>query len=484
MTTSDRPSVETESDGVVLSEAEQGSQLKKSLKNRHLTMIALGGIIGAGLFVGSGAVINQTGPAAVLSYAASGVLMIFVMRSIGEMAVLRPSSGAVANFARHGLGNWAGFSIGWLYWYFWIIVAAIEAVAGAGILAGYLPSVPTWLLCLGLLLVMTVINLLSVKAYGESEFWLASIKIAAIIFFAVVSALFLFGGTANESPGLSHLFNDGGFFPLGVTAAVIGSVTVLFSMGGAEIATIAAAESEKPAEYAAKATKQVMYRVFVFYVISIFLIVCIVPWTFSFSGEVIQSPFAVALDAAGIPYTSLIMQAVVLTAVLSSLNSCLYITSRMLLTLADQGEAPKFLAKINRRGVPVRAILAGTSVGYVAVVANYFFPDEVFLFLINSSGAIQLIYYIVLVAAQIRLRKRVERVGEEQIKLKMWLFPYLSYVTIAWMAGVLAVMVIMPDTRSQVGLSFSSLAVVLIAYRLHVRARQRSAVLDRAQVGR
>ncbi len=471
-TTSDRSAAETARHAPA-TPPEPGAKLKKSLKNRHLTMIALGGIIGAGLFVGSGEVINQTGPAAVLSYAASGVLLVFVMRAIGEMAVLRPSSGSVANFARYGLGNWAGFSVGWLYWYFWIIVAAIEAVAGAGIIAGFLPNVPSWLLCLGLILVMTAINLLSVKAYGESEFWLASVKIAAIIFFAVVAVLYLFGGTGNASPGFSHLVNEGGLFPLGVTAAVIGSVTVLFSMGGAEIATIAAAESEKPAEYAAKATKQVMARVFTFYVVSIFLIVCVVPWNFEFSGKTIKSPFAVALDSAGIPYASMIMQAVVLTAVLSSLNSCLYITSRMLLTLADQGEAPKFLARVNKRGVPVRAILAGTSVGYVAVVANYFFPEEVFLFLINSSGAIQLIYYILLVAAQVRLRREVERDGDP-IRLKMWFFPYLSYVTIVWMVGVLMVMVVMPSTRSQVGLSFASLAVVVLAYRLHLRSRRRS----------
>ncbi|WP_203599025.1 amino acid permease [Streptomyces sp. SID10853] len=470
-TTSDRPARPVVPDEVPA----PGGGLKRSLKTRHLTMIALGGIIGAGLFVGSGAVINQTGPAAILSYAVSGVLMIFVMRAIGEMAVLRPSAGSVANFARHGLGNWAGFTIGWLYWYFWVVVAAIEAVAGAGILSGYLPSVPTWLLCLGLMLVMTAINLLSVKAYGESEFWLASIKIVAIIFFACVAVVFLFGGTGRPSPGLSHLVGSGGFFPMGIMAAVIGSVTVLFSMGGAEIATIAAAESEKPAEYAAKATKQVMYRVFTFYVLSVLLIVCIVPWDFSFSGKIIKSPFAVALDAVGVPYTSLMMQVVVLTAVLSSINSCLYITSRMLLTLAEQGEAPKFLAKVNHRGVPVRATLAGTSMGYLAVIANYFFPEQVFLFLINSSGAIQLIYYIVLVAAQIQQRKRIERDGSEPVKLKMWLFPYLSYVTIAWMAGVLAVMIIMPGTRSEVGLSFLSLAVVLAAYRHQGRARRRAA---------
>ena len=445
----------------------ESGELKNSLGSRHIVMIALGGIVGAGLFVGSGAVINSTGPAAVLSYALSGVLLIFVIRAIGEMAVARPSSGSVANFARLGLGNWAGFTVGWLYWYFWVIVAAIEAVAGAGILSKYVP-VPGWLLCLGLLLFMTGINLLSVKAYGESEFWFASIKIVAIIFFICVGALFLLN-VSGRSPGVHNLTTAGGFFPMGVMAAVVGSVTVLFSMGGAEIATVAAVESKKPAAYAGKATKQVMYRVFFFYVVTVLLIVAILPWDTSFVGEHISSPFAVVLDHIGIPATGILMEAVVLTAVLSSLNSCLYITSRMLFALSAQGDAPRALVKVNRRGVPVRAILAGTSVGYIAVVANYFFPDEVFLFLLNSSGAIQLVYYLVLVAAQIRLRRRLEQEDPGALKLKMWGFPWLSYASLAWMVVVLGLMAWIEDTRSQLGLSLFSLVVILGCYAVRLR---------------
>ncbi|MDI3403304.1 amino acid permease [Streptomyces cavernicola] len=448
--------------------------LKRSLGNRHIVMIALGGIIGAGLFVGSGAVINSTGPAAVLSYALSGVLLIFVIRAIGEMAVARPSSGSVANFARLGLGNWAGFSVGWLYWYFWVIVAAIEAVAGAGILSKYVP-VPGWLLCLGLVLLMTGINLLSVKAYGETEFWFASIKILAIVFFICVGALFLLG-VGGRSPGVDNLTTSGGFFPMGVMAAVVGSVTVLFSMGGAEIATIAAAESKKPAKYAEKATKQVMHRVFLFYVVSVLLIVAILPWDTSFAGKHISSPFAVALDHIGIPATGVVMEAIVLTAVLSSLNSCLYITSRMLFALSEQGDAPRSLVKVNRRGIPVRAILAGTSVGYIAVIANYFFPDRVFLFLLNSSGAIQLIYYLILVAAQIKLRRRLEQTDPGALKLKMWGFPWLSYASLAWMLVVLGLMAWIPDTRSQLTLSLVSLLAILGCY--WVRLRKGPVVAD------
>lgn len=442
-------------------------ELKRSLSNRHIVMIALGGIIGAGLFVGSGAVINSTGPAAVLSYAISGVLLIFVIRAIGEMAVARPSSGSVANFARLGLGNWAGFSVGWLYWYFWVIVAAIEAVAGAGILSKYVP-VPGWLLCLGLVLLMTAINLLSVKAYGETEFWFASIKIIAIVFFICVGALYLLN-VGGRSPGVHNLTTSGGFFPMGVMAAVVGSVTVLFSMGGAEIATIAAAESKKPAAYAEKATKQVMHRVFFFYVLSVLLIVAILPWNTSFAGKHISSPFAVALDHIGIPATGVLMEAIVLTAVLSSLNSCLYITSRMLFALSEQGDAPRALVKVNRRGVPVRAILAGTSVGYIAVIANYFFPEKVFLFLLNSSGAIQLIYYLILVAAQVKLRRRLEQEDPGALKLKMWGFPWLSYASITWMVVVLGLMAWIDDTRSQLAMSLVSLVAILGCYRIRLR---------------
>lgn len=444
----------------------KGGKLKNSLSNRHVTMIALGGIIGAGLFVGSGPVINATGPAVILSYVLSGILMVFVMRAIGEMAVARPSQGSLAEYPRLALGNWAGFSVGWLYWYFWVIVAAIEAVAGAGILVRHVPSVPSWLLCLGLLVVMTAINLFSVKMYAETEFWFASIKIVAIVVFLGICAFYL-SGLWTDSPGASNLVSEGGFFPHGVLAAVIGSITVMFSMGGAEIATIAAAESKEPAKYAGRATRQVMVRVFFFYVASITLIVLVIPWNITdFTGEGVQSPFSVALAHIGVPFTSVAMEIVVMTAVLSSLNSCLYITSRMLFALSRYGDAPKQLTRVNKRGVPTWAILAGTSGGYVAVIFNYFFPEQLFVFLINSSGAIMLIYYIILLVAQIRMRKHLMATDPKSLTLKMWFFPYLSYVTVAWMVAVLGLMVWIPETRLQVGLSFLSLAAVLIAFLL------------------
>ncbi|WP_178945258.1 amino acid permease [Kocuria sp. TGY1127_2] len=443
-------------------------QLRNSLTNRHVTMIALGGVIGAGLFVSSGAVLNTVGPAALISYIVSGVLVTLIMRAVGEMAVMLPEARSIENYPRLGLGRWAGFSVGWMYWYFWVIVAAVEAVAGAGIISGFFPSVPNWAVCLGLIVAMTLLNLISVRVYAETEFWLASIKIVAIVFFLVVSGLFLFG-LFGQSPGTTHLTEHGGFFPLGSGAVVVGSVTVLFSFAGAEIATIAAAESKDPAKYAARATRQVMYRILFFYLLSIAAIICVVPWNTPMSGSEVRSPFALTLNAVGIPYADVIMEVVVLTAVLSSLNSCLYLTSRVLFSLSKHADAPKFLVRLNSRKVPARAIFAATIVSYLSVIANYFFPEQVFLFLINSSGAVCLIYYFLLVLAEVSVRRRLAAQGITP-DFRMWGFPWLSYLTMAWIVGVLVFMAVYPATRWQLVLSVLSFVIVLGAYRI-VRRR-------------
>src|SRR6476620_3031856 len=231
--------------------------LKKGLSQRHLTMIAIGGVIGAGLFVGSGAVINDAGPAAFLSYAITGLLIIMVMRMLGEMAVANPSTGSFADYARRAMGGWAGFSVGWLYWYFWVIVVGFEAVAGAKILT-YWFDAPLWLLSLILMILMTATNLFSVSSFGEFEFWFAGIKVAAIVVFLVLGSLFVLGLWPPKSLDFSNLWSHGGFFPLVVMAITVGVVTVIFSMVGAEIATIAAAESSDPERAVAKAANSVI----------------------------------------------------------------------------------------------------------------------------------------------------------------------------------------------------------------------------------
>ena len=427
--------------------------LKKALSQRQLTMIAIGGVIGAGLFVGSGVVIKDTGPGAFITYALAGVLIIMVMRMLAEMAVANPSTGSFADYARNALGNWAGFSVGWLYWYFWVIVVGFEAIAGAKIIQFWV-HIPLWLSALVLLILMTATNLFSVSSFGEFEFWFAGIKVAAIIVFLALGSLFVLGLWPHKSMDFSNLWSHGGFFPLGVAAITVGVVTVIFSMVGAEIATIAAAESSDPERAVAKAANSVIMRIAIFFVGSIFLLVTILPW----NGEKLAaSPFA----EMGIPYADHIMNAVVLTAVLSCLNSGMYTASRMLFVLAARREAPAQLVAVTRRGVPAAAILASSVVGLLCVIAAAFWEKTIFAFLLNSSGAIILFVYLLIAISQIVLRYRTD---ESKLKVKMWLFPVLSILTAAAILAILVQMGIQKDVRSQLVLSLLSWAVVLVLY--------------------
>ena len=446
----------------------ESPDLQKSLKSRHMTMISLGGVIGAGLFVGSSAVINTTGPAAVLSYLAAGFLIVLVMRMLGEMAVANPQVGSFAEYARRSLGGWAGFSVGWLYWYFWSIVLAIEAVAGAEILQRWIDA-PVWLMALLLMALLTGINLTSVKSFGEFEFWFAGIKVVAIVAFIVIAAGFLFGLGSGDSPGLSNLTSNEGFAPEGIVTVFSGVVVVIFAFVGAEIVTIAAAESEEPEENVTKAVNQVVLRILTFYVAAIFLIVCILPWNDAKPGE---SPFIASLEIIGIPGAADVMNAVIVTAVLSCLNSGMYTGSRMLFALARRGDAPKGLLDVNRRGVPVKAILLTSSIGFASTGLAYLSPDTVFLFLVNSSGAIALFVYVLIACSQLKMRRQLEREAPERLKVKMWLFPYLTYFAIAAMVTVIASMALVEDVRSQLIPSFISLIIVLIAYWLKTRAER------------
>lgn len=449
-----------------MSEAEaQAPELQRTLKRRHMTMISLGGVIGAGLFVGSGAVIHETGPAAVVSYALAGLLIVLVMRMLGEMAVAKPANGSFAEYARTAIGDWAGFATGWLYWYFWAIVLAIEAVAGAEILQRWIDA-PMWVMALILMAALTATNLVSVKSFGEFEFWFASIKVAAIIAFIAIALGFVLGIGGGDSPGLTNLTANEGFAPAGVTTVLAGVVIVIFAFVGAEIVTIAAAESGEPERNVSQAVQSVVVRVLTFYVAAILLVVLIVPWDQTVVGE---SPFIAALDRIGIPGSADVMNAVVLTAVLSCLNSGLYTGSRMLFALARRGDAPSSLLDVNARGVPVKAILLTTSIGFASVVFAALSPEKVFLFLVNSSGAIALVVYLFIAISQLRMRRRLEREEPDRLTLKMWLYPWLTYASIAAIVVIIGSMALVDDVRSQLIPSAISVLVVLGAYVLKSR---------------
>jgi AAT family amino acid transporter/GABA permease len=445
---------------------EAATGLRQTLKRRHLSLIALGGVIGAGLFVGSGVVIHSTGPAAIVSFLIAGAIIVAVLRMLAEMAVARPAVGSFYRYARDALGPRTGFLVGWMYWYFFVIVVALEAVAGARIVGLWLPGVPLWVSCLVLLALLTGTNLVSARSYGEFEYWFSGIKIAAITVFLFLGALYLLGLWPHTGPGagLGNLVSHGGFAPLGIGAVLAAVVPCIGFYTGAEIVTIAAAEAAEPGPAVARSMRSIVLRVLAFYVLSVFVVVAVLPWD---SPETKVSPYAAVLGALHVPAVETIMNAVVLVAVLSCLNSALYTTSRMLFALTRHGDAPRWLTEVSRGGVPRRAILAGTVVGFVSVVFEFFSPDRVFAFIVNSYGAIALFVYLLIAVSQVVSRRRAQRQGTE-LALKMWLFPWLSYATIAAMLAVIAALAAMPDTRTQFLLSLLTVAVILAAYQVRV----------------
>jgi len=435
-------------------------ELSRSLRPRHVSMITIGGVIGAGLFVGSSVAIAAAGPAIIVSYVLTGVLILLIMRMLGEMAVEMPQVRSFTEFTRAALGHWAGFSVGWLYWYFWVIVIPVEAIAGAGIIQRWLP-LPTWQIGAALMALMTGVNLMSARAYGEFEFWFSSIKVAAIVTFIVVVGAYACGYGSAGGATFSNLVAYGGFAPRGAFAVLASVTTVIWSMMGAEVVTIAAAESPEPARAVARMTSTIINRILIFYVGSIFVIVSAVPWNRVVSG---QSPFTLALDQVRFPYASTVMAAVILTAVLSCLNSAFYVASRVLFVLASHGDAPRWLVRTNSRHVPARAVLLASAVGFAGVIAAIRSPSVVFAFLVNASGAVIAVIYLAIAVSEVRSRRAREGAGGPAPALPMWLFPWLSYLAIAGMLLVLIAMALTPSHRAEFWNSAISIAVALLAY--------------------
>lgn len=452
--------------------------LRRGLRQRHLTMIALGGIIGASLFIGSGAVIHTAGPSAVVSYVIGGAIVVIVMRMLGEMASARPALGSFMEYARESLGDWAGFTVGWLYWYYWVGVVAFEAVAGGKILSAW-TGLPSWIFALILMMVLTGTNLISSRSFGETEFWLASIKVTTIVVFLVVGALFVLGVWPHAHFSVGNIGQDGFFakgdlIGQGGFSVIHGVVLVIFSYFGAEIVTMAAAESKAdPARAVAKATNTVVWRVLLFYVGSVALLVMITPWA-QIPSE--TSPFAAAFGRFGLPAAEQVMNVVVLTAAVSVLNSGLYSASRMLFALRRHGWAPNWVRDTTRRGVPWKAILLSTVVGYIAVAMNYVSPDKIFYFIINSAGAIALFVYGMIALSELRMRGRLEREEPARLRLRMWFHPWLGIVTVVVILAVLGSMwFVDDDSRSQLGLSLISLVAILVLYMIVAPGARRHA---------
>ncbi|MGI5398904.1 amino acid permease [Streptomyces sp. CA-135486] len=446
------------------------ASLSHGLKQRHLSMIALGGVIGAGLFVGSGAGIAAAGPSIVIAYAISGLLVMLVMRMLGEMSAANPASGSFSVHAERAIGPWAGFTAGWSFWFLLCVAVGLEGIGAAKIVTGWLPGTPEWAWVALFMLVFCGTNLAAVKNFGEFEFWFAALKVGAITLFLAIGVLATLGVLpGTDAPGTTNLTGDGGFMPNGSEGLVVGLLASVFAYGGLETVTIAAAESEHPVQGVAKAVRTAMWRIAVFYIGSMAVIVTLVPWG---DPKVVEKgPYVATLDHLGIPGAGQIMNVVVLVALLSAMNANVYGASRMACSLVARGQGPKALGR-TFSGVPRTAVLVSSVFGFACVLLSYWRPNDVFMWLLNMIGAIILVVWIFIAVSQLVLRRRTEREDPSKLVVKMWLYPVLTWVALAGMAAVFVLMAREPDTRTQLYYSGGlTLALALVGYVRQVASR-------------
>ncbi|MCE4943928.1 MULTISPECIES: amino acid permease [Streptomyces] len=426
---------------------QDGGALSHGLKQRHLSMIALGGVIGAGLFVGSREGIAAAGPSIVLAYAVSGALVMLVMRMLGEMSAAQPSSGSFSVHAERSIGSWAGFTVGWMFTALLCVAVAAEALGAADVLHQWFPSTEPWMWVLLIMVVFTATNLTAVGNFGEFEFWFAALKVAAIALFLILGVLAILGLLPGTSaPGTSHLTGDGGFLPKGVDGLMVGLLASVFAYGGLETVTIAAAESKDPARGVARAVRTAMWRIALFYVGSMAVIVTVIPWSAPSIAK--SGPYVAVLDYLKIPAAGQIMNVVILIALLSAVNANIYGSSRMAYSLIARGQGPAFLGKVSG-GVPRRTVLLCAMFGFFAVLLSFWWPTTVFQWLLNMVGAAVLVVWGFIAVAQLRTRRRLEREAPEKLIVKMWAFPYLTWVALAGVAVVLVLMLRDENQRLQ-----------------------------------
>ncbi|MFL0365851.1 amino acid permease [Bacillus sp. PK3_68] len=388
---------------------QQGEQnLKKGLKARHLTMISIGGAIGTGLFLSSGAAISTAGPGgALLAYILVGAMIYFVMTSLGELAAFMPTSGAFSTYGTRFVDPAFGFAIGWTYWFNWAMTIAAELSASTMIMKFWFPDSPSLLWSGSFLALIFLLNYLSVKGYGEGEYWLSLIKVSAIVIFIVVGVLMIFGIMGGETIGFKNFTVEDAPFSGGLLGVFIVFIAAGFSFQGTEIVGVAAGESEDPAKNVPKAIKSVFWRILLFYIFAIFVIGLIIPYTNpNLQNEsVMVSPFTMVFEKAGLAFAASLMNAVILAAVLSAGNSSLYASTRMLYSMAKEGQAPQIFAKLNNRGVPVAGMILTCAVGMLAFLASFFGDGIVYIWLMNAIGITGFIFWLGISISHYRFRK-------------------------------------------------------------------------------
>ncbi len=412
-------------------------------------MMGLGSAIGAGLFLGTGVGIQAAGPGVLLSYIIAAVIVVMVMRMLGEMASARPASGAFSTYAEMAFGPWAGFVMGWLYWFMLVMVLGAEITAAGAIMGAWF-NVPGWIPGLICVVFFAVVNLAKVRGFGEFEFWFAFIKVAVIIGFLIIGAAMIFGLLPGTSfIGMSNIA-ESGFLPNGIAGVSAGLLAVAFAFGGIEIITIAAAESEDPKRSIITAVRSVIIRILVFYIGSVLVIITLLPYSqIQGADNAAESPFTLVLQQANIPGVVGFMELVIVLALLSAFNAQIYGTSRLVYSMSRRGEAPRFFDKVNKESVPVRAVLMSMTFAFLSVGIQLVFDgSSVLVFLLNAVGGCLLVLWLFISLSEIKLRPQLQRNGE--IELKMWGYPYLPWLTILLIVGLGVLMLFDAAARQQV----------------------------------
>ena len=443
------------------------NQLKHGLSNRHIQLIALGGSIGTGLFLGISQTIQLAGPAVILGYAIAGLIAFFMMRQLGEMVVEEPVSGSFSFFAYKYWSPFAGFMSGWNYWVLNVLVCMAELSAIGLYVQYWWPEIPTWVSALGFFILINMINLMHVKVFGEMEFLFSIIKILAIIGMISFGAYLLASGHAGETASVSNLWALGGFFPNGISGLVMAMAIIMFSFGGIELVGITAAEAKDPTKTIPKAVNQIVYRVLLFYICTIFILLSLYPWNQIAEGG---SPFVLIFDSLGSQSVATILNFVVLTAAISVYNGTSYGTSRMLLGLSEQGNAPKFLSKINQRGIPYTAILTSAVVTLICVILNYMFPEKAFKLLMNLVVSAIVINWMVLSLTHLKFKQRMLQLKKMSIFPSI-AYPLTNYICVLFMLCILVIMWMTPDMRIAVMLIPVWIACLSLAYWLKIKKK-------------
>ncbi len=438
--------------------------LKRGLKNRHIQLIALGGAIGTGLFLGVAHTVMMAGPSVILGYAVAGLIAFFIMRQLGEMAVEEPVAGTFSHFANRYWGPQAGFMSGWNYWVLYVLVGMAELTAVGLYVQYWWPDVPTWVSAAVFFVIINLINLTSVKIFGEMEFWFSIIKVLAIISMIAFGSWLLASGTGGPQASVANLWQHGGFFPNGIKGLLMAMAFIMFSFGGLELIGITAAEAQDPERSIPKATNQVIYRILIFYVGALAVLLSLYPWQNVVSGG---SPFVLIFHDLDSTLVATLLNVVVLTAALSVYNSCVYSNSRMMFGLAAQGNAPRAMLKVNARGVPVNALLVSATATGLCVLVNYVMPGEAFKLLMALVVASLVINWVLITLTHLRFRAIKRRDGQVT-RFPSWGYPLTNYICLVFLLGILVIMYLTPGISSSVIAMPIWLAVLAAAYRVKV----------------